>query len=106
MLDEYPDTAIYFGSSAHKALGGLLLEKQESDVLIFGGGSRSIASGRNVASIVEELCRGHIRAIDWQGIPPEPSVDDVRKMRDAIEKFQPPEVIAAAASWMLQKRPI
>ena len=94
MLDEYPDTAIYFGSSAHKALGGLLLEKQESDVLVFGGGSRSIASGRNVAAVVEELCRGRIRAVDWQGIPPEPSVDDVRKMRDTIEKFQPPEVIA------------
>ena len=41
MLDQYPDTAIYFGCAAPKALACLMLEKQVSNVLLFGGGSRS-----------------------------------------------------------------
>ena len=29
MMDEYPDTMIFFGSAAHKAVGGYMLEKHE-----------------------------------------------------------------------------
>lgn len=94
MMDEYPDTMIYFGSAAHKAISCYLLEKQESNTLIFGGGTRSGSANRSLAVIVEELCRSGIPPVDWQGIPPEPTVDDVRRMREAIEKFQPEEVIA------------
>jgi len=94
MMDEYPDTMIFFGSAAHKAVGGYMLEKHESNALIFGGGTRSGSGNRSLAIIVEELCRAGMPPVDWQGIPPEPTVDDVRKMREAIEKFQPEEVIA------------
>lgn len=94
MLDEYPDTSFNFGPAAHRALGGLLLEKHESGALLFGGGSRSGAVNRSMAIVVEEMLRGGLHPVDWQGIPPEPTVEDVRRMRDAIEKFQPEEVIA------------
>ncbi|MBO4633188.1 MAG: iron-containing alcohol dehydrogenase [Lentisphaeria bacterium] len=94
MLDEYPDTSISFGPAAHRELGGYLLDRRESNVLIFGGGTRSGSANRSLAIVVQELCRGGLHPVDWQGIPPEPGVDDVRRMRDAIEKFQPEEVIA------------
>ena len=94
MLDEYPDTSICFGSGAIKSLGGYLLEKQISNALIFGGGTRSGASNRSLAIVVEEFCRDGIPAMDSQGIPPEPSVDDVRSMCEVIKKNQPQEVIA------------
>ena len=74
MLDEYPDTAICFGPGAIKSLGGYLLEKQVSNTLIFGGGTRSGASNRSLAIVVEELCRDGVPAVDSQGIPPEPTV--------------------------------
>lgn len=94
MLDEYPDTAICFGPGSIKLLGGYLLEKQISNVLIFGGGTRSGASNRSLALVVEELRRDGVPAVDSQGIPPEPTVDDVRGMCEVIKKFQPEEVIA------------
>lgn len=94
MIDEYPDTMIFFGSAAHKAIGGYMLEMHESNALIFGGGTHSGSANRSLAVIVEELCRAGLPPVDWQGIPPEPTVDDVRKMREAIEKFQPEEVFA------------
>ena len=94
MLDEYPDTIFSFGPAAQKALAGYLLEKEVDNVLVFGGGTRSGISNRSLAVIVGELCRDGLHPVDFQGIQPEPVVDDVRKMRDAIEKFQPQEVIA------------
>ena len=94
MLDQYPDTAIYFGCAAPKALACLMLEKQVSNVLLFGGGSRSGASNRAMALVVEELCRCGVPAVDSMGIPPEPTVDDVRGMCKIIEKFKPEEVVA------------
>ena len=94
MLDEYPDTIFNFGPAAHRSLCGFLLAKEESNVLIFGGGTRSGNLNRSLPTVVGELCQGGLQPVDWQGIPPEPTVADVRRMRDAIEKFQPEEVIA------------
>ena len=94
MMDEYPDTEICFGSSAYKTLAGYLLEKKVSNVLVFGGGTRSGVSNRSLAKVMECLCRNGIQAVDSPGIPPEPVVDDVRRMCKVIEKYQPEEVIA------------
>ena len=94
MLDEYPDTIFSFGPAAPKALAGYLIEKEVDNVLVFGGGSRSGTSNRSLPLIIGELCRDGLNPVDFQGIPPEPVVDDVRKMRDVIEKFKPQEVVA------------
>ena len=94
MLDEYPDTVISFGSSVYKTLPAFLLEKKVSNVLVFGGGTRSGAFNRSLAEVMECFCRDGIPAVDSPGIPPEPTVDDVRRMCKDIEKFQPDEVIA------------
>ena len=94
MLDEYPDTIISFGPAATKALAGYLLEKEVSNVLVFGGGTRSGSSNRSLSLVIGELCRDGLNPMDFPGIPPEPVVDDVRKMREVIEKYQPQEVIA------------
>lgn len=94
MLDEYPDTAIYFGNAAHKALGGYLTMEKHSNVLIFAGGTRSGSSNRSLPTVVQALCRCRIESVDRTGIPPEPTVDDVRRMRDDLEKFKPEDVIA------------
>ena len=109
MLDEYPDTAFGFGPGAHKMLVGWLVGQKIENVLVFGGGSRSASANSGLSVVVRELCRTHHEAVDWRGIPPEPAVDDVRKMRDAIEKYRPEEVIAvgggsvmdaAKAAWL------
>ena len=94
MLDEYPDTTISFGPAAHRELEEYLLDQRLSNVLLFGGGTRSGSSNRSLPMVVAELCRGGLQSVDWQGIPPEPTVDDVRKMRDAIEKIKPDAVAA------------
>ena len=94
MLDEYPDTIFTFGPAVQKALAGYLLEKEVNNVLVFGGGTRSGISNRSLPTVVGELCRDGLNPMDFPGIPPEPGVDDVRKMRDVIAKYQPQEVIA------------
>ena len=95
MLDEYPDTAIAFGPAALKSLSGYLTGEKRSNILIFGGGTRSGAFNRSLPAVLEGLCRCGIRSVNEQtGIPPEPTVDDVRKMCAELEKVQPEEVIA------------
>ena len=94
MLDEYPDTVISFGAGATNQFLGMLLGKQISSVLIFAGGSVSGSLNRSLPDILALLCENQIEAYDWRGIPPEPAVEDVRKMRDAIEKIRP-QVVAA-----------
>ncbi len=94
MLDEYPDTVISFGAGATNQFLGMLLSKQISSVLIFAGGSVSGSLNRSLPDILALLCENQIEAYDWRGIPPEPAVEDVRRMRDTIEKIRP-QVVAA-----------
>lgn len=94
MLDEYPDTVIVFGESAHHQLNGFLIKEQVNSVLVFAGGSRSGSLNKAVPTLFTIFPSTDFEVPSYMNIPPEPTVADIRAMRDVIAKEQPDIIVA------------
>ncbi len=94
MLEEYPDTAIIFGESAHNQLNGFLIASQIRSVLVFAGGSRSGSLNKAVPTLFSVFASTDFEVPSYMNIPPEPAVTDVRAMRDVIAREQPEVIVA------------
>lgn len=94
MMDQYPETRIFFGENALQDLCRELKKKGCSRVLLFAGGS-SERTGAISANVHRELARHGFSCLLHGRIPPEPAVEDVRRMVQAIPaEMQSTEIIA------------
>lgn len=94
MLDSYPDTGIVFGEAAHNQLNGFLIASRAKAVLLFAGGSRSGSLNKAVPTVLTVFSSTEFNLPSYMNIPPEPTVADVRAMRDIIAREQPEVIVA------------
>ena len=93
MLDEYPDTMVSFGAGSITELYCYVLQNRINSAMLFAGGTSSANRSMGaVQSLFVDNPEFDLRL--YAGIPPEPTVEDVRKMRAALEQSKPEIVIA------------
>ena len=93
-------THIYLENEGVKHIGERLKEHHLQRVYFVYGGS-SLKRNGHYQTIIDSLNRNGIVYEEYGGIAPNPDIEDVRKMKEAIKQFHPDCILAAGGGSVL-----